>query len=151
MSVIKQLEDLIEPVVETEKMELVDLHCLTESGKKVVRLFVDKEGGVKLADCELISSKIGDLLDSSSVVPSSYILEVSSPGIDRVLKKEKDFHKFNGRKIKVTSYAPIDGQRNFIGKIVSYETNKLTIEDTSAKKITIEHSNIAKARLEPDI
>lgn len=151
MSVIKQLEDAITPLLDSEKMELVDLQYVTESGKKIVRAFIDKEGGVTLADCERMSGMLGERLDNSELLPSSYVLEVSSPGMDRVLKKEKDFNKFAGRKVKVSTYAPVGGQRNFIGKIAAYRPTKLILEDSSGKIIEIEHSNMARARLEPDI
>ncbi len=84
MSIIKQVEELITPVVEAEKMEVVDVQFSTEHGKKILRVFLDKEGGFGLGDCEEMSRKIGEILDKSAILPYSYILEISSPGIERV-------------------------------------------------------------------
>ncbi|HBU68936.1 MAG TPA: ribosome maturation factor RimP [Elusimicrobia bacterium] len=151
MSIIKQIEELINPTLESSQLELVDLSYTKESGKMVLRLFLDKEGGIKLSDCEEMSSKLGDILDNCGFLPQDYVLEVSSPGIDRVIKKEKDFVRFNGRKVKINTFAPVSGQRNFIGKLVSYGSNKVVIEDAAKNIIEIELSNISRARLEPEL
>lgn len=157
MSIIQQVEDLITPLLESEKMELVDVQTIAESGKKVVRVFLDKEGGVNLADCELMSRKLGDELDKTNIFPEGYALEVSSPGMDRILKKEKDFLKFKGKMTRIVVFAPINGQRNFLGEIISSENNSVTIKDISGpegaagKIVTIEFDKMARARLEPEI
>jgi len=151
MSIIKQVEDLITPAVEAEKMEVVDIQFATEHGQKILRVFLDKEGGFGLGDCEEMSRKISEILDKSEILQYSYVLEVSSPGIERVLKKEKDFLKFLGKKAKVTVFEPIEGQRHFQGPIVSAGEGKLVIDDVTGKKVTIEINKIAKANLSPDL
>lgn len=151
MSIIKKIEDLITNLLAEEKMELVDLQYVTASGKKNLRIFLDKEGGIKLDDCEHMTNVIGSVLDESGLLPDSYILEISSPGLDRVLKKEKDFIRFIGSKIKVTVYTPINGQRNFLGKIISVENGDITLDDINSKNIVISIDKIVKARLEPEI
>lgn len=151
MSKINELEQLIAPFLENESFELVDLQYVTESDRKVLRIFVDKEGGIKLCDCEYLSGKVGDLLDKADIIPDSYVLEVSSPGLDRILKKEKDFIKFIGKKARITTFAPVSGQKNFIGEIVSCTCGKLVINDVSTGKRDIELQMIARARLEPEL
>jgi ribosome maturation factor RimP len=151
MNKIKEIENLIVPTILQEGMELVDLHYLAEHGKKVVRVFLDKPGGITLGDCEKMSDKLGAVLDKSNVVPDAYVLEVSSPGLDRVLKKDADFVRFKGQKARISVFAPIDGQRNFIGKIVAAGNGSVTLEDDTGKQVSIAVDIIARARLEPDI
>lgn len=151
MSKTNELEKLLVPLIESEKMELVDLQYVSEAGRKVLRVFIDKEDGVKLSDCEEMSGKIGDLLDKSDIIPDSYVLEVSSPGLDRILKKEEDFIKFAGKKIRVSTFVPVNGQKNFLGEMVSCKDEKITINDVTGKTVEIELAAIARARLEPEI
>ena len=151
MSKINELEQLLGPFLEKESFELVDLQYASEAGRKVLRIFVDKEGGIKLADCEFLSNKVGALLDETEVIADSYVLEISSPGLDRILKKENDFIKFIGKKARVTTFAPVDGQKNFLGEIMSCAGGKLVINDESGKQAVIELCMVARARLEPEI
>jgi ribosome maturation factor RimP len=151
MGIIADIEVLIAPVLEQKKMELVDIQLTSEHGKKLLRLFIDKEGGFSLGDCEVMSDELGKLFDDTDVIKASYILEISSPGLNRVLKKEKDFNRFKGKKAKINVFAPIDGQRNFMGDIVSASGGKVTVEDIHSKTVTIPIDNIAIARLEPEL
>ena len=150
MSIVEQVENLILPLVEANNMELVDVQFATEHGKKILRVFLDKDGGFGLGDCEEMSRLIGEAVDKSDFLSYAYILEVSSPGLERVLKKEKDFLKFLGKKVKVTVYEPIDGQRNFQGNIVSAKDGRVAINDVTGKVVAIEISKIARAKLSPD-
>lgn len=151
MSIIKEIEDKIAPFVELEGMEVVDVQYVSEHGRKVLRIFLDKLGGVTLQDCEEMSGKLGELIDESNIIHESYVLEVSSPGLDRVLKKSKDFIRFTGSKARISLYAPLDGQRNFLGRIISVNNDIIEIEDVSGRRAKIPISSMAKARLEPDI
>jgi ribosome maturation factor RimP len=151
MSKTEELEKLIEPVVKAQEMELVDLQYVSEQGKKVLRVFLDKKGGMQLSDCERVSGLLGELLDTSELLPESYVLEVSSPGIDRVLKKEKDFVRFKGERVRITLYAPIEGQRNFLGPIVEAGNGAVTIADVSGKQVVVPLDKIARARLDPQL
>lgn len=151
MSKIKELEQLLAPLLAKETYELVDLQYVTENGQKVLRVFTDKEGGIKLSDCEHLSGIISDSLDEADIIPDSYVLEVSSPGLDRILKDEKDFVKFLGKKTRVTTYVPVNGQKNFVGTIVSCADGKLVINCEPEKTAEIELQMIARARLEPEI
>ena len=139
------------PLVEANKMELVDVQFSTEHGQKILRVFLDKEGGFGLGDCEEMSRQIGEAIDKSDFLNYSYVLEVSSPGLERVLKKEKDFLKFVGQKAKVTVFEPIDGQRNFQGNILSAKDGRVEIDDVTGKVVSIEIAKIARAKLSPEI
>ncbi|MBN1823629.1 MAG: ribosome maturation factor RimP [Endomicrobiales bacterium] len=151
MNRLEEIEKTITPILEQEKMELVDLQYAGESGRKVLRVFIDKEGGVRLDDCERMSSVIGAVLDKSDPITEPYVLEVSSPGLDRVLKKEKDFVKFKGKKARISLFAPVDGQRNFSGPILEAGGGKIKIDDVTGKTVELELDRIARARLEPEI
>ncbi|MFH1368765.1 MAG: ribosome maturation factor RimP [Elusimicrobiota bacterium] len=151
MNLQERIESAVASLLETEKLELVDIQIMGEHGKKVVRFFIDKEGGINLSDCETMSRKMGDELDKTDIFPDGYILEVSSPGMDRVLKKEKDFVKYKGKKVRVTVFAPIDGQRNFLGEILDFENNCVKINDVTGRIVAIGLDKIARARLEPEI
>src|SRR3989338_4650369 len=101
MADIAKIEAVVEPILAQEAVELVDLQFGSEGGRRVLRFFVDKTGGIKLDDCEYLSHRIGAILDSADVIPGGYVLEVSSPGMDRVLKKERDFLRYVGHRAKV--------------------------------------------------
>lgn len=151
MSIASDVEKVISPLAASEHMEIVDVQFASEAGKKVLRIFLDKEGGINLSDCEKMSEKLGAVIDESNLVRDGYVLEVSSPGLDRVLKKEKDFVRFTGQKARITVFAPIGGQRNFTGPIVSAGGGNVTIDDVTGKQVTIQIDKIAKARLDPEI
>ena len=151
MSIAEDVEKLIEPAVDAENMELVDVLFILEHGKKVLRVFLDKPEGFNLSDCEKMSGILGDIIDASPLFPESYVLEISSPGIDRVIKKEKDFKRYAGTRIRVTVFAPIEGQRNFTGTILDAGDGFVAIDDLSGKKVTIPIAGIAKARMDPEI
>ncbi len=146
------MQELITPVLAEAKMELVDLLLTAEHGQKHVRIFIDKEeGGIKLDDCAAMSHALGAALDEKMPELGDYVIEVSSPGIDRVLKTEKDFLKFIDKRIQVTVFAPINGQRNFTGTLLKFENGAIEIDDVTGKKVTIELSKMARARLDPEI
>lgn len=151
MGVAQKVEKIIESLVTSNNMELVDVQYVSEAGRMVLRIYIDKDGGIKLDDCEAMSNEIGNLLDSSDAISDSYVLEVSSPGIDRALKKEKDFIKFLGERAKVSLYAPIDGQRNFKGKLLDFKNNTIIIADVTGKTVEIPMDKVAKAKLDPDV
>src|ERR1041385_5488025 len=102
----KELEGLLAPLVEQESAELVDLRFAKEGPKWVLRVYLDKPGGITLDDCAYFSDRIGSLLDSQNAIERSYVLEVSSPGLDRVVKKPEDYRRFAGKAVKVRLRAP---------------------------------------------
>ncbi|MBI5622612.1 MAG: ribosome maturation factor RimP [Elusimicrobia bacterium] len=123
-----KIEPLVSAILEQEKAELVDLEYLREQGKWVLRLYVDKEGGVTLDDCETLSERVGAALDSSDVIDHSYCLELSSPGVDRVIKKDRDFERFSGRCVRVVLLAPVEGRRRLAGKLQGLAADEVLVE-----------------------
>jgi ribosome maturation factor RimP len=123
-----EIEKIIEPLVEQESAELVHLTYAKEGPKFVLRVFLDKQGGITLDDCAYFSDRIGALLDTCEAMNQSYILEVSSPGIDRVIKKEKDFVRFAGKTVKIRLKLPEQGQRNFKGVLKGFQDGKVQVD-----------------------
>ncbi|MDR2861630.1 MAG: ribosome maturation factor RimP [Syntrophobacterales bacterium] len=115
-----QLWDLLRPVVESQGMELIFIECLRMPSRWVVRIFLDKEEGITVDDCSLISPLAGDIMDVHEIPPGPYTLEVSSPGLDRPLFRDQDFLKFKGAAIKVKTNRKIEGIKNFKGEIIDY-------------------------------
>lgn len=148
---VKKIEQLVGPLLSNLNYELVDIESVSEHGKRIIRVYIDKENGVTLDDCETASKTIGDSLDNSSLAGGDYNLEVSSPGINRVLKKEKDFVRFNNSKVAIKLFAPVDGRKNLTGYLRNFSNGVLTIETPDKKNTELPLSKIAQARLEPDI
>ncbi len=149
-SVILSVERLVEPVLRAEGLELVDIQYQKEGKNWFLRVYIDKIGGVTVQDCQKVSSQIGDLIEIENIVSSEHFLEVSSPGLDRLLKTENDFLRFKGRKILVTTFSSLDGQRNFKGVIIEFIENNLHLQ-TPQGLVKILLDNIAKARLEVEL
>jgi ribosome maturation factor RimP len=152
---IEGLEDrikgLAEPVAEGLGLELVDVVYATEYGKRILRVFIDKPGGVTIDDCSDLSRELSTVLDVEDPIPQSYTLEVSSPGLDRLLTKEKDFLRFAGKKVKIRTKEALDGRKNFKATITGVENGKVLLKDADGKTWEIMLSNIEKARLEIEI
>jgi ribosome maturation factor RimP len=147
-SVQRDIEDLIQPVLARNRMELVDVLYRLEARRWVLRIFIDKPGGVNLDDCAFISHQIEDLIEVEDVIPQRYFLEVSSPGLDRVLKKEADFQRFCGQKARVKTREALAGRRNFKGRIIRCEQGVLELEDSEGRRFAFCLQEIEKARLE---
>ncbi|MBH1942308.1 ribosome maturation factor RimP [Mobilitalea sibirica] len=143
----QKTEKLLEPVLKENHFELYDVEYVKEGGNWFLRAYIDKEGGITVDDCELVSRTLSDLLDKKDFIPDSYILEVSSPGLGRQLKRDKHFEKSIGEEIEIKLYKPIDKKKEWVGKLVSYDTNSLTIELEDQKTMTFLRSDIAIARL----
>ena len=109
-------------------IELVDVEYVKERDW-YLRIFIDKPGGIGLDDCQNFSEEFGKILDKESVINGSYILEVSSPGLDRLLKKDRDFVRERGKKVDVTFYAPFDGKKQITGVLTGFDGKTLTLED----------------------
>lgn len=146
-TVQREIEDLVAPILERNRMELVDVLYRLESGRWVLRLFIDKPGGVNLDDCAFISHQVEDLIEVEDIIPQRYFLEVSSPGLDRVLKKERDFQRFCGEKASVKTRKALAGRRNFKGRIVRCEQGVLELEDTGGARFEFSLNEIETARL----
>ena len=123
-----RVESLMQEIISDTDFELVDVEYIKEHDW-YLRIFVDKVGGIDLEDCQMLSEKLGEILDKDPIIESAYILEVSSPGIDRVLKKDKDFLRESGKKVDVTLYAPIDGKKSLTGVLKSRDEKFLYLAD----------------------
>lgn len=143
------IEKLVEALLEQESAELVDLRLAKEGPKWVLRVFVDKQPkGVTLDDCAYFSDRIGSLLDSQNAIDRAYVLEVSSPGLDRVVKKPRDFERFAGKHVKVRLKFAENNQRNFHGVLIGFVNDKVVIEDEQKKRFEFPLPSIDEARLD---
>ncbi len=151
----EKIVELIEPVIESEGLELVELECLKMKTRWLVRIFIDREGGgATLNDCTAISHQVGDLLNVHDLPPGPYTLEVSSPGLNRPLTRDKDFEKYRGGRVRIRSREPIAGSRNFVGtlvEVVAEEGRNVIIIDVDGRRVRIDRDNIQKANLEYEI
>ncbi|RJR42356.1 MAG: ribosome maturation factor RimP [Desulfobacteraceae bacterium] len=138
--------DLTEPILADMGFELVDLEYLMERGRWILRLYIDTEKGVTLDDCARVSRELGDVMDVHDVIEHRYVLEISSPGLDRPLRREKDFIRVIGKRIKVRMVAPIQGRRNFTGYLVDFQEGNLFME-TNGEKVSLPRSDVEKANL----
>jgi ribosome maturation factor RimP len=146
-SVTESIEELVTPITNENHLELVDVEYKKEGKNWFLRVYIDKEGGVTVEDCTRVSRQIEDLIEVEEAVPSSYILEVSSPGLDRPLKREEDFLRYKGKRAHVTTYTPIHQQKNFKGTIQDFQKDVLFLE-IDHEHVEIPKKQIAKARLE---
>lgn len=124
-----QVESLVAEILSGSEYEFVDVEYVKEGRDWYLRVFVDKTDGIDLDDCQAISEQLSAKLDASDIISGAYILEVSSPGIDRVLKKDKDFVREAGKVVDVTLYAPIDGKKIFVGELINRDEEFLYIKD----------------------
>ena len=143
---------ITEPAIVSEGMELVCVECLRMKSRWIVRLYIDKQGGVTIDDCALISDRVGDLLAVHDVPREPYTLEVSSPGLDRPLVKVEDFHRFQGETAVIQTACKIDGMRNFKGVLKGCTTdaggNAMVMIEVAGKLVSLPKEGIARARLE---
>jgi ribosome maturation factor RimP len=144
--ITKEVSDLIEPILDEIGFELVDVEYLPERGRWVLRIYIDKDDGITIDDCATVSRELGNLIDIKDVIEHEYVLEVSSPGLNRPLKKETDFIRSIGKKIKVKAKIPINGQRNFMGCLKDFKEHALCIE-SEGKLITMVLADVEKANL----
>jgi ribosome maturation factor RimP len=151
----EQIRQLAEPLVASAGMELVQVECLKMKSRWLVRIYMDREeGGVTVDDCALISNQLGDLLDVHDVPPGPYTLEVSSPGLDRPLQRDKDFLKYRGARINVRLEGKIEGRRHLRGELVDYEDGddgKILVVKAEGTVFRIPRGAVAKANLEYEL
>jgi len=147
---LKLIEEAVQNVLDQEAVELVDLRYAQEGNRAVLRFYMDKAGGFTLDDCERMSNRIGGILDMTDLMAGPYVLEVSSPGTDRVLKRERDFARFAGHRVKLRLKAPREGRRNFSGYLKGFEEGKVILED-EGKSAAFPLEAVDEARLNPDI
>ena len=139
------VEAMLQPFMEEHSFELVDVEYLKEGSNWFLRVYVDKEQGIEIDDCGRVSEFLSEKLDENDPIPTAYFLEVSSPGAERPLRKPDDYRKSIDKQVFVTTYEPVDGLKEFEGKLLSYDEVTLTIQ-THKKKHIIECGKIASAR-----
>lgn len=140
-------EKLLEPLIKEADFELVDVEYVKEAGTFYLRAYIDKEGGITINDCEMISRKLSDLLDEKDFIPDAYILEVSSPGLGRQLKKDKDFTRSLGKEVEIKLYQAINKQKEYAGMLASFDKESVCITDETGEQLSFERNNIALIRL----
>lgn len=139
-------ESLLLPIVDGLGFELVDVEYVKEGGSWYLRAYIDKEGGITVDDCEAVSRAFSDILDREDYIDDSYIFEVSSPGLGRPLKKEKDFRRNMGAELEVHTYKAVDGQKEFYGILTAYDGNGFTIVADDETEIVFEKKEVALVR-----
>jgi ribosome maturation factor RimP len=144
--IVEMIEELIAPCVLESGLELVDVEFVREGGSWYLRIFIDKPGGINIEDCGQLSQKIDRLLDEKDPITQSYHLEVSSPGIERPLKKISDYKRFAGELAVVTMFVPFDGKKKITGRIAAVRDDDIVLE-SDGKELTIPFRQVSSARL----
>lgn len=144
--ITERVEVLAKPVVEEEGCELWSVEYVKEAGTWYLRIFIDKEGGVDILDCERISRRMDPILDEEDPIPDSYVFEVGSAGAERELKRPSDFEKFMGSEVEVKLYQPYQGRKSVVGKLEAYDEGDVTVAGVLLKK-----SQVAQVKLHVSI
>ena len=143
-------ENLILPILERMNFELVDVEYVKEGSNWYLRAYIDKEGGITINDCEAVAREMNELLDAEDFIPDSYTFEVSSPGLGRPLKKEKDVKRSLGEEVEIRTYRAIDRQKEFVGLLKAYDDSTVTITYEDDTEQTFDRGDIALIRLALD-
>ena len=141
---------LAKPVVEEAGCSLWDVEYVREAGRWFLRVFIDKEGGVNITDCEAISRTLDPILDEEDPIPDSYVFEVGSAGAERELKRPSDFEKFMGHEVELRTYQPIAGQKSFVGSLEAYDNGNVTVT-VGKNSMSFDKSQIALVKLHVSI
>jgi len=160
---LDQVRDIVERVASSQGLEVVEIEMRGGGKSRMLRIFIDKLDGVTHEDCANLSREVGTILDVEEAIPGgSYLLEVSSPGLDRKLFKAADFERFQGSRVKLTTREPVNGNRHFEGRLEHFASGRLTLDlaearrkfrphATAAQKLEIDLANVEKANLVPEI
>ena len=143
----QKTEEILNPIVEEYGLELVDVEYVKEGSTWYLRAYIDKPGGISIDDCEAVSRRLSDILDEKDYIDEAYILEISSPGLGRPLRKEKDYKRSLGEEVEIRTYRMIEKQKEFTGTLKEYDEKTVTIEEEGGNVRTFEKSDIALIRL----
>ena len=143
----QKTEEILIPIVEEYGYELVDVEYVKEGSTWYLRAYIDKPGGISIDDCEAVSRRLSDILDEKDYIDEAYILEISSPGLGRPLRKEKDYKRSLGEEVEIRTYRMIEKQKEFTGTLKEYDEKTVTIEEEGGNVRTFEKSDIALIRL----
>ncbi|HOQ16494.1 MAG TPA: ribosome maturation factor RimP [Defluviitaleaceae bacterium] len=141
------VETYLKPILDEHNFELVDVEYVKEGTNWYLRVFIDKEGGITIDDCELVSKALEKILDKEDPIKNSYILEVSSPGLDRPLKKDSDFEKYKGRIVDIKLYKPFNKKKEYSGELLELRDNIVYIIDEEGNQLSFNRNDIAIVRL----
>ncbi|HZT68822.1 MAG TPA: ribosome maturation factor RimP [Terriglobia bacterium] len=148
---LEKIEAIADRVVSGEGLTLIDVELKGGRSNPLLRIYIDKPGGVSHEDCALVSEQIGAILDVEDPFPGSYVLEVSSPGLDRTLVKPREFKYFTGRRARVALREPLEEQKVFEGRLAGYEESRVKLALDDGRTVELDLSNISKARLLPEL
>jgi ribosome maturation factor RimP len=151
LSDFEKTKALIENIVSSEGLDLVEVEIKGSLNRRIVRIFIDKPEGITHADCERISHQVGAELDIEDLIPGSYTLEVSSPGLTRKLQSKEDFLKFRGRLVKIQMHQPVEGSRTIRGILAAFDGETVTVELKKNAAVQFPFHWVAKANLDIDI
>ena len=143
-------EELLLPITEKHGVRIYDVEYVKEGSDYYLRAYIDKDGGVNIIDCENVSREFSDKLDEADLIADAYILEVSSPGLGRTLKKDRHFENSLGQEIEVKLFEAIDGTKEFVGVLKSYDKTTISIESANGDTLNFERSKVSKANLTID-
>jgi len=149
-SVTDVTEQLVIPILDDMNLELVDVEFVKEGKDWYLRVYIDSDNGVNLNECTEVSEKLSEKLDDRDLISQAYFLEVSSPGAERPLKKEKDFYDAVGNQVRITTYVPVEGEKAFEGRLIDFDGNRLQLmvkEKNRQKQVDIPYDKVASARL----
>lgn len=146
----RKVEDIVAemtlPITEKNKFELVDVEFVKEGANWYLRVYIDKPGGVTIDDCQSVSEELSEKLDETDPIPQSYFLEVSSPGLDRPLKTERDFEKYKGELVEVKLFQSVDGKKVFEGELLGLLDGQVAIKQPDGNEMSFERSKISTVR-----
>ena len=140
-------EKLIAPIIAANHVELFDVDYVKEGQDWYLRVYIDKEGGITVDDCEIVAREMNEILDREDYIEDSYVFEVSSPGLGRPLKKEKDYIRSMGKELEIRTYRSMNGSKEFYGVLTGYDDDTVTIQTEEDKKLTFAKTDIALIRL----
>ena len=142
-----RVEAFLLPLMEENNFELVDVEYVKEAGTWYLRAYIDKEGGITVDDCEIVAREMNEILDREDYIEDSYVFEVSSPGLGRPLKKEKDYIRSMGKELEIRTYRSMNGSKEFYGVLTGYDDDTVTIQTEEDEKLTFAKTDIALIRL----
>ena len=145
--VLVRIRGIVERVATSERMEVVDVELRGKGPRSLLRIFIDKPGGVTHRDCELISKQVGTILDVEDLIPTSYTLEVSSPGVGRRLNRPSDYARFAGSKVRLRLKEPLGTQRQLVGRLDGLENGVLALTLAQGECVSVEYDNVERANL----
>lgn len=140
-------EKLLLPIAEANQVEIYDIEYVKEGSDWYLRAYIDKEGGVTINDCEAVSRALSDALDAEDFVEDAYILEVSSPGLGRLLKKDKHFSRSLMEEVEIKTYKPVSGNKEFSGRLAAFDDRTITILPEEGGELVFDRSDVAAVRL----